>query len=261
MHPYHHTFASSSGMHSQKQSMFNFMRHLQERSDSARQCRDAAFDNDTAHTCEPAVTVPADILRRYQHMRHAPANMHMLFVGAVPSVSADPMSPKEPLVAWRWKMLMIQMNLLSALNGICNELKGQKYTPHHIIVCDRACSEQTLQCQNFELKPRVANAVGWTRTPPSHEFQSRSFISLPTAGAHVPVQRTDNVNLLDCTYGIMQSIDRTWCKPVWRTASHGDERNQLRTSAVHHVTMDPLNMSSYIVSGPVQQGNDWYNLE
>ena len=164
VHPYHHTFASSSGMHSQEQSMFNFMRHLQERSDSARQCRDAAFDNDTAHTCEPAVTVPADILRQYQHMRHAPANMHKLFGGAVPSVSADPMSAKEPLVAWRWKMLMIQMNLLSALNGICNELKDQKYVPHHISTCDRACSEKTLLWQNFELKQHADNAVYCTRT-------------------------------------------------------------------------------------------------
>jgi len=238
VHPYHHTFASSSGMHSQEQSMFNFMRHLHERSDSDWQCRDTAYDNDTAYTCEPAVTVPADILRQYTHMQSA--------VTLAYHSPADPISPKEPFSAWRWKMLMIQMNLLSALNRICHELLGRQYEPHRITSCDMTGSEQKLEWQNFELKSQYhGDTVSCRRNPPCHVFQLRRFKPLQTTGAGVP-PLTHHVNLFDCTYGIVQSVDRKWQKPVWSTTSQGAERYLLHTSAASRLVMETITISCSI---------------
>ena len=124
----------------------------------------------------------------------------------------------------KWKSLLIQTTLLSALNGICHELANVGRTAHRITeytIVGVEAARQTLILQNFVLD--FPNAWSWSA--PTYVVRERCFFEkTPTASAPTGEPPVD---LLHCNFSPKHSGSRKDSKKVWRVGALDATRQYL----------------------------------
>jgi len=248
-YPYAHSFASSTGMHSHEHGIYVFLHQLQQQADFDRERREEAFENELEYTRPQPISVPDDILGR----------------GNKALQIADRLTPRTALSAWRWKLLLIQTSLLSALNGICQELREIKYEPHYVDSVNfagleaKGTFEDSLICQNFEFVNQQRLEPKYRRKRPNYEVISRQFIQIDTGHVAIPGQY---VELLDCTYGAMGLYEHKIRKPLWLTTSTDNRCYFVQRNDKHTSPLD-LMLNMFRMQGSVHTvgNNDWYEID
>jgi len=88
---------------------------------------DADFEQDRIPDARRVMLVPEDILSDL----HSADNARCSLYGQPLTTS----SHAQALVTWRWKMLLIQTSLSSALNEICHELEANQHSASRGDIC------------------------------------------------------------------------------------------------------------------------------
>jgi hypothetical protein len=169
----------------------------------------ASIDSNTDRRQLPLAVLPADMQRQYLLLE---SKQHAVDTRLVKRAAS---SEKQILQAWRWKSLLIQTTLLSALNGICHELSNEGRVPHCIAAFRKVGMEvdrDTLTLQNFILD--IPNA--WSNTP-TYCVRDRCFFEeTPTLS---PVAGEGPVDLLKCKFSPKFRGKHRLSKKVWREDS------------------------------------------
>ena len=150
-----------------------------------------------------------------------------------------PSSQKQIEQAWRWKSLLIQTSLLSALNGICYELSTVGRTAHCIskyTIVGVEAVQKHLILQNFTLVASENHA-------PKYLVRQRCF------SANV----NDLVELLLCKFSPKDSGRQT-PKKIWRTgATNANEQDTVKNVSIVEYELPRTSMSLRFEKGRVNQ--------
>jgi len=167
--------------------------------------------------------------------------------------------------AWRWKSLLMQMTLLSALNGICDELSTpnekkswiQKYTKvgterqtEYLILQDFIMDKKAVQDVKFLVRERIFDMQKTEKVLKQRGLQPD----------------TDEVDLLKCTFSIKQNGTRELSKLVKRVADGPHipyfvkgSGVKLHTVQIHDRSRGWKSTASELARSP-EDWEDWYDF-
>ena len=164
--PGNFSFAAGE-MHADEKQMYDWLEAVQTRNVQRSQQLAASIDSNTHPRQLPLPVLPSEMQQQYLRLE---SRQHAV---QPPLVHEAASSENKTLQAWRWKSLLIQTTLLSALNGICHELCNKGRVPHRITVFRKVGMEvvqDTLTLQNFVLDlPKEYSK------PPTYCVRNRSF--------------------------------------------------------------------------------------
>ena len=238
-YPGNRSFCHTGDMHEEEKQCFDFMEALQERDAKNREMMEIAFDTDTvAHPC-PTTAVPQHMQTQYSAL----LEKQRAGISGLPSTvyqrrllrNCAASNSHMILMACRWKILLMKTTLLSALNGICQELSDIGTTPHQIASYSPSgpessrANELILHLFKFDDPPPIMNCL--YKPLPQYVVCIREFIQqtkptrlitasvLPTIpfGVGGNAFDTNDVNLLECMFGIRHSGTPNISKLVWRS--------------------------------------------
>jgi hypothetical protein len=237
-YPGNRSFCHTGDMHEEERQCFDFIEALQERDAKNRVMMEIAFDTDTVAPSCPTTAVP-------QHMQTQYSALLEKQRAGVSQLSSTPYqrgllrnfaasNSHTILMACRWKIMLMKTTLLSALNGICLEFSDMGIRPHHISSYTKSgpessrANELILHLFKFEDPPAINNCL--YKPLPQYVVCIREFIHpskparlitasvLPTipVGVGMVAFDTNDVNLLECIFGMRHSGTANISKLVWR---------------------------------------------
>ena len=240
--PGNFSFAHSE-MHAHEKQMYDWLDAAQT-SHTRRSVNVAeSLESDTAIESIPLVPLPAEMVSQC----HSLQSRQRAVSAQVPSVvSTATASEGGILQAWRWKSLLLQTTLLSALNGICHELSTEGRVPHCIsehTPVGMEASKQPLILQDFQLaEPRVTAAT------PRYIVCARRFVPRSGVSRVSPL----DVDLLHCKFSPKHSGSRDVPKKVWRDdATDAVDQRYVKKHAIIEYDLPDSDRSLCFVSRPI----------
>jgi len=235
-YPYVFSYVNDCEWEDYEQEIFDFLQNMQDHNEVQRAAREQAFEEGvTLHT--PTMLISKQIVERF--------NMRQAAVSRLSSLCTDPTTnpvllafPKvwtasSILQAYRWKAMLVQTTLLSALNGIFFELTSARKRPHRIHKYTVARPEQgttnprklilqdfifSLQQDKTEWYLSCTSALLWERI--KHLFRQRSLTSVPPS----PVVDNDyDKDLTKFVFGERQVVAGKLIKYMWHFSAQDNE--------------------------------------
>ena len=291
-YPFNFSYVDDGQWNEDEKSSFDFLRSMQDHDAEQHAARNQQLEEDGVPLAKSDIVLPDDILRQYCQRETAGFTLLRLCEVPVPSddrVYRDPsgVTVLRVLNAYRWKAMLIQATLLSALNGICFELKSLGARPHHIHRCkivgpehNRASTDKLI-LQNFEFMPQneepnwYALLVGvpppWDRLrrfDMRHLFRERRLTTTPDSPPELPNFDHD---LTQFVFGMIQVVAGKRIRHLWRRDGADPRTFTAEAHQAAFQVMQEVDYSSRIESsmplwtgaiGPVaahQLNSDWYN--
>jgi len=255
--PGNFSFAHSE-MHAHEKQMYDWLGAVQT-SHTRRSVNVAeSLESDTAIKSIPVVPLPAEMVSQYHSLQSRQRAVSAQLPSAVSTATA---SEGGILQAWRWKSLLLQTTLLSALNGICHELSKEGRVPHCIsrhTPVGMEASMQPLILQDFKLaEPRAVIAA-----TPRYIVCARRFVPRSGVSRVSPL----DVDLLHCKFSPKHSGSRNVPKKVWRDdATDADDQHYVKKHAITVYDLPDSDRSWCFVStpavlahAPLDDSMQWY---
>ena len=154
-------------MHADEKQMYDWLEAVQTRNVQRSQQLAASIDSNTHPRLLPLPVLPSEMQQQYLRLE---THQHAVDPTLVHEAAS---SERQIQQAWRWKSLLIQTTLLSALNGICHELCNRGRVPHRIATFRKVGMEDvrdTLTLQHFDLGPPKPGS-----STPTYRVRNRSF--------------------------------------------------------------------------------------
>jgi len=243
--------------------LFDFLQTMQDHNLAQRAARDQASDDDVLLK-KSTVLIPDNIIVRFNENQAAVFKLYKQCPDWQPNEPNEPNEPNDTafadprslsvgtiLQAYRWKAMLIQITLLSALNGICFELTELRTLPHHIhkykvtgpehnITYPRKLILQNFVFSNQDTEPDWFNptvplGLPWTshrRTDMRHLFRQRSLTSAPPLA--VPDLNFDT-DLTKFVFGLEQVVANKRLKYMWRFPAIDAQRFTTANEGALHI--------------------------
>ena len=208
-YPYYYSYVDCHNWKDDEKETFDFLQEMQTHMENKRAAKDKAFEEGISVNMPP-VKVPEKIVQRFSQTTRVAVKLRQLCTtsNAAPTGHATRAQQTEltqqVIQAYRWKAMLIQTTLLSALNGICFEHKTKslqnffihKYTvsgpeykaadPHRLILQNFVFLPQDVEPQWFMDNPRTVLWQSYRRFNVIRLFRTRQLILQP-ATLVVPV--------------------------------------------------------------------------
>jgi hypothetical protein len=237
-YPYNFSYVDDGQWNEDEKSSFAFLQSMQDHDAEQQAARNQQLE-DGVPLANSDIVLPDDIVRHYYQRETAGYTLLRLCEVQAEDddrVYANPsnLAVLPVLQAYRWKAMLIQATLLSAMNGICFELKSQGVTPHHIHRCKIVGPEHSwastdkLILQNFVFKPQdeepdwYALWVGAAALPPwdrlrrsgmRHLFRGRRLTTSP----NMPPELTSfDHDLTQFVFGVIRVVAGQRIRYLWQ---------------------------------------------
>jgi len=245
-------FSFTTGeMHADEKQMYDWLEAVQTRNVQRSQQLAASIDSNTDRRQLPQTSLPAEMQQQYLRLE---SKQHAVDPTLVHEAAS---SEKQILQAWRWKSLLIQTTLLSALNGICHELCNRGRVPHRITDFRKVGMEvvqDTLTLQNFVLSlPKEYSKS------PTYYVRNRSFFEEnPTL---FPPTGEGSVDLLQCKFCPNFRGSHQFSKKVWRVISVTDNTQYfLQGGNIVSYALPLASRSLTFATGQEADEQAWYEI-
>jgi len=181
---------------------------------------------------------------------------------------------KALLLAYRWKGMLIMTTLLSALNGICKEMKDTRTEPHHIhefvvagpefrpvgvdlVMQNFRFTQQYVVCQRSSAAPLMAMNPHFRRQNVHFLFRARRMVGEAVGiGAAVPT----HIDLSQCLQNNVHYAQGRRHKNVWRKNSTIAVTYICESAGAYTATLEAGAYSLRIEGMAANTANDmWYS--
>jgi len=284
-YPYYLSYVDNLDWMDDERETFKFLQEMQDHTDNYRVLRDNAFEEDIVLKVPPMI-IPRKIADNFSQVRALFTRMQKecIAVDAAPAVPVVA-APAVPVVAavadkkkatkdttdnilqaYRWKAMLIKTTLLSALNGICFELKkaiSTTFSIRHYAVTGpeyRRADPERLVLQNFVFLPQNseppwftngAKAILWThyrRSNMTHLFRLRRLVPQP-ANANLQLPDVDH-DLTKFVFGLFVAGNRM--KHLWKIPIVGSDKYIATGRKANRITAAEKDYSSRIDSSEAE---------
>jgi hypothetical protein len=234
-YPYNFSYVDDGQWNEDEKSSFAFLQSMQDHDAEQQAARNQQLE-DGVPLANSDIVLPDDIVRHYYQRETAGYTLLRLCEVQAEDddrvyVNPSNLAVLPVLQAYRWKAMLIQATLLSALNGICFELKSQGVTPHHIHRCKIVglehnwASTDKLILQNFVFEPQEDEPAWfavWTgvtvwdrlrRFGMRHLFRERRLTTTPDSP---PELTTFDHDLTQFLFGMIQVVAGKRIRYLWR---------------------------------------------
>jgi len=280
-YPYNVSYVDNLDWRDDERQTFDFLQEMQDDTDNHRVLRNNAFEEGVVLKLRPTL-IPRKIADNFSQVMAVFARMQkqcipVVAAAAVPVVAAGAVqvvaaaadkktattdTTDKVLQAYRWKAMLIKTTLLSALNGICFELKSARsllfYIRHYAVTGPEYNRDdpQRLVLQNFvflaqNIKPtwytNGTQEITWNhyrRTNMTHVFRLRTLLAVP---AGVNVQTVDvEYDLTNFVFGVFVAGHNL--KYMWHLPLEGIEKYSASGRKVKQTLANEEDYSSRIDS-------------
>ena len=252
-YPGNFSFAHSD-MDTHEKEMYDWLEKVQNSQLLRRQREVESLDTDTSVNRLPLIPVPLQMLSQCRVLNERQCAVRRdgnLNVG-------DADTDSYILQAWRWKSLLLKITVLSALNGICEELKTRELS-HGISAFNRVGTEVyggDLVLQNYVWIP--------TSRSPEYVVRTRIFDTEQTNDKYKNRNRnidSNSVELLKCKFSLKQKGTKFFSKLIRRSTSlHKDEEYLVKKSGCIAHVLETRDKSWNFVSSAETSTNEWFDF-
>jgi len=236
--PHMWTLAHSGILASEEETLFDFLQYLQDQDVLHKTAREAQFEKGLELSSFP-LAVPAAVVEMSScaQVRHGELLAQCIAGTDLASYSTTHgekcSENKALLLAYRWKGMLIMTTLLSALNGICQEMKNTSTVPHHIhafvvagpefrpvgidlVLQNFRFTEQCVVCRRISAAPLMAMNPHFSRQNVQFLFRARHMVG-ETLG--IVAADPTHINLSKCLQNNVHYTKGRRHKKVWRKNS------------------------------------------
>jgi len=241
-----------SDMDAHEKQMYDWLEKVQESQLLRRQNEAESLDKGTVLHTLPPIPVPPHMLSQCRELSDKQCAVRR---ECQPQLDVD--TESCILQAWRWKGLLLQVTLLSALNGICHELQSKSIDKFDCVGAENDSNQLVLQDYTF-VESKYA---------PKYIVRKRCFDIYNTIFKYnkhgIPVD-SDPVELLKCKFSLKQKGAKLFSKLVRRSTSISKTEEYLvrQSGCVAHsieTRSRSLRFETIHENDSVSQ-NDWFDF-
>jgi len=278
--PHMWTLAHSGMLALEEQTLFDFLQYLQDQDVLHKTAREAQFEKGLQLTSFP-LAVPAAVVEMSSRgrVRHGELMAQCIAGPDLASYSTTHgekcSENKALLLAYRWKGMLIMTTLLSALNGICQEMKNTSTLPHHIhafvvagpesrpggvdlVLQNFTFTDQVVVCQRISAAPLMAMHPHFRRRNVQFLFRARRFVG------HTPgivAANPTHIDLSQCLQNNVHYANGRRRKKVWMKNSILAGTYLCESAGAYTATLEDLAYSWRIEGLTTGVQNDsWYQF-